>query len=244
MNRSVGYLSWLGSSSVKFDRASANLGDVVTATIVVSNDGPQPIAQAAFTLSLPANVAYAGGDALTWSGSLNQRQSVTHTLALTLTAGSLIMLPVQFVDVDHQLPFTLTARLPIAVPWIDLSLKPSGEPAITGQVITWTLTAHNRGALDAATVITSVVPFDMLAISGTVQANAGVAGYYSDTIGWRGLIPAGERVTVTYQMTAPQTATDQKYYASAIALVGDQVWQTGSWLSVQPRRTYLPIMRK
>ena len=244
MNRSVGYLSWLGSSSVKFDRASANMGDVVTTTIVIANDGPRPIAQAAFTLSLPSNVIHAGGAALTWSGALNPRQSVTHTLALTIIAGGGVTLSVQFVDVDHQLPFTATARLPITASGIDLSLIPSGAPVVTGQVMTWTLTAHNRSALDAATVITSAVPFDMLAISGTLHANLGEAAYYSDTIGWRGLILAGESVTVTYQMTAPKTATDQKYYASAIALVGDQVWQAGSWLSVQPRRVYLPIVRK
>ena len=68
MNRAVGYLSWLGSSSARFDRPVASAGERVTLTIAIVNDGPAPIAHAGFTTTLPLSVTYAGGDPLTWRG--------------------------------------------------------------------------------------------------------------------------------------------------------------------------------
>ena len=243
MNATVGYLSWLGSSSVSFDRDHARNGDVVTATIAAVNDGPRPIVQAALTVTLPANVSDPDG-ALTWQGSLLPGQRVTQTLAMTVTNGERVELPVYFEDLDHQLHFTMTARLPLTVPQLDLNVQPAPASVLSREVMTWTVTANNRSSIDRVTTITSVVPFNQSIISTSVQASSGAIEYYTDTLAWNGVISAGQTITLTYQMTAPRTLYTQDYYASAIAVIDNEVRHADAWLNVQPRRAYLPVIRK
>jgi uncharacterized repeat protein (TIGR01451 family) len=244
MNRSIGYLSWLGQSSAKFDRAAASAGDQVTLTIEATNDGASTIKQAAFTATLPLSVTYADGDSLTWTGSLAPSQTVTHSLALTIEADNSIAVPVMFDDLDHQLHFTATARLPINAPVVAIDLAVSPNPARPRNVITWTLTARNVGADAAVANLIAQVPFTQTAISGTLTVNIGTATLHSGTIGWTGALPAGQVVTVTYGMTTPLALQDRTSYGSAMITDGEDVWQAGEWLLSQPRRVYLPVIRK
>ncbi len=73
------------------------------------NDGAAPIERAALTLTLPAGVTYLGGDALTWSGALSVSEIVTRHMQLkladTLSAGTIITLPVEFRDDDQAIRF-------------------------------------------------------------------------------------------------------------------------------------------
>ena len=248
MNRSLGYLSWLGSSSAKFDRAVASAGDQVTATLVVANDGPASINQAAFTATLPLRLTYLSGDPLTWSGALMPGQAVTHTLDLildpSLSAGSNVTLPVTFCDVDHAVCFTTTARLSIDAPTFALDLSPSRTPIHPHDVVTWTLIAHALGVAAPSTLITALLPLDQSMISGTLSASVGLAHELSGTISWAGSISAGQTVTLTYQATGTLILSDTLHYGGAVISDGLDVWQTGSWLTVQPYRSYLPIIRK
>ncbi len=84
MNRVVGYLSRLGRSRVQIDRAVVQPGDEITVTISATNDGATSIAQAAFTLTLPAEVTYLGGDGLTWTGALAPAQTIVRQVQVKL----------------------------------------------------------------------------------------------------------------------------------------------------------------
>ena len=126
MDRAVGFLSRLGRSSVTTDRVRAQPGDVITATIAVMNDGAAPIDRAAFTLTLPLDVTYLGGDALTWSGALSVGQIVTRQMQLKLadviSAGTIITLPVEFRDDDQAIRFTRAARINVGGPRLEFEL--------------------------------------------------------------------------------------------------------------------------
>ncbi len=248
MNRSVGYLSWLGSSSVKFDRTVASPGEPVTATLIAVDDGPARINQAAFTATLPSGLTYTGGDPLTWSGSLMPGQSVTHTIAMildpSLSAGSQVTLPLTLCDVDHALCFTTTARLSIDAPTFALDLSPSRTLIHPRDAVTWTLTARNLGVDAPTTEINASLPFSQTLISGTLSASVGGANELSGTISWAGSISAGQVVTLTYQATGTLVLSDTLYYGGAVISDGMDVWQTGSWLAVQPYKAYLPVVRK
>ncbi len=244
MNRIVGYLSRLGDSTVRFDRAAASAGERVTMTIVARNDRQSAIDHAAFAATLPLSVTYAGGDALAWSGSLAPDQAVTYTIAMTVNADHPIGVPVVFDDFDQRLHFTSTARLMINAPSFAFDLAPAPNPIRLRHAITWALTARNTGSDAPATYIVAHVPFDQPAISGTVTSTIGSITQDSGTIQWNGSLASGQIVTLTYEMSAPFDLQNKLYYGSAILSDGQNVWHAGAWLSVQPYQRYLPLIRK
>jgi uncharacterized repeat protein (TIGR01451 family) len=248
MNRAVGYLSRLGRSSVKTDRALVQPGDVITTTIVVMNDGTAPINRAAMTLTLPPGSIYLGGEALTWSGALGTGQIVTRQMVLkldsALSAGLIITLPVEFRDDDQAIRFTRAARINVAGPQLELSYAPSAAIAFPGQIITWTLTARNRGALTTPTTVTLGVPFEQRWITGSLQSNMGTLITRETRLEWLGTLGLGEVLTATYRLTTPRTLSALWLYGSATAATDQTVWHTGSYWQVVPFRAYLPVMRK
>ncbi|MBI5567631.1 MAG: hypothetical protein HY870_22220, partial [Chloroflexi bacterium] len=140
--------------------------------------------------------------------------------------------------------FTSLAQVAVDVPFIDLSLSPSSSTVYGRSALTWTLTAHNRGAAWPSGQIVGLLPFDQVAISDTVTTTLGAATYLSGTVTWQGALLSGQAATVTYQMTTPFSLDNQVLYGSAAVIDDAGVWQTGAWVNVQPRRAYLPIVRK
>lgn len=248
MNRIVGYLSGLGDSHVQFDRSIASAGEVVTATIVVMNDLPLAIHQAAYTITLPLSATLKNGDPLTWSGALLPGQSITATIVITLdaslNAGDVVTLPVQFSDQDHALQFVKTTRLTLDRPAFQFDLKPTAPLVRPYDLVTWTLVARNDGFAAPATLITLLSPFGQTIISGSLAYNSGAATYLTDTILWVGPISSGQFITMSYQMRAPFMTATRTYYGSAVLHAGLDVWQTGNWLTVQPYQAYLPLIQK
>jgi hypothetical protein len=246
MNGAIGFLSWLGRSSVNTDRAWAQAGELLTATITVINDGATAIGRAAFTLTLPGDVAYVGGDALTWSGALSMGHIITRQLQLqladTISTGA-ITLPVEFRDDDQAVRFTRAAYLNAGGPQLELSYAPELPTALPQRVMTWTLTARNLGVAALPLTVTLGVPFEQQLITESLQANAGSV-ITTDRLRWLGMLGAGEGLTVTFQVTPVRTLSPLKLYGSASAATDLIVWQAGSYWWVTPFRSYLPLVRK
>jgi hypothetical protein len=246
MNGAIGFLSRLGRSSVNTDRAWAQAGELLTATITVINDGATAIGRAAFTLTLPGDVAYVGGDALTWSGALSMGHIITRQLQLqlanTISTGA-ITLPVEFRDDDQAVRFTRAAYLNAGGPQLELSYAPELPTALPQRVMTWTLTARNLGVAALPLTVTLGVPFEQQLITESLQANAGSV-ITTDRLRWLGMLGAGEGLTVTFQVTPVRTLSPLKLYGSASAATDLIVWQAGSYWWVTPFRSYLPLVRK
>ena len=238
----ISALSWLGSSRVQFDRATASIGDPLTVTIRAINDGPRPIEHAAFTATVPISLTSQSGPVVVWHGSVQPGETVTQTFVVTVTASGEISLPVIFEEADHQLAFTALAQVAVDQPALELNL--SSPTSVGGSVTTWTLAAHNLGADWPAGQIMGVLPFNQLARDDAVTATLGAATHQSGTITWQGALLAGQSVTVTYQMTVPFDLDDQLLYGNATVSDDAGVWQAGAWLKAQPRRAYLPVVRK
>jgi hypothetical protein len=236
-------LSWLGSSTAQFDRDVASIGDPLTVTIRAINDGPRPIDHAALTATIPISLAGPGGPLLAWHGSLQPDEALMQTFVVTPTSSGVISLPVIFQDIDHQLAFTSFAHVAVDQPSVELSLTPSSPTAFGRSVMTWTLTAHNRGTDWPAGYLVGLLPFDQLALNDLVTATLGAATHHSGTITWQGALLSGQSVTLTYQMTVPFSLDNQVLYGSAAVIDDAGVWKTGAWLNVQPRRVYLPVVR-
>jgi hypothetical protein len=248
MNDAVGFLSRLGRSSVKTDREWVQPGELLTATIAVLNDGVGPIAQAAFTVTLPADIAYLGGDALTWSGALSSGQIITRQLQLKLadeiSANTIVTLPVEFRDTDEALRFTRAALLRVGGPQVDLHYEPEQPAARPGRVVTWTLTARHSGALTTPLTVALGVPFKQQLITDSLRVNMGAVITTNDRLTWLGVLGLSETLTVTYQLTAAWTLSPLTAYGSATAATDQAVWQAGSYWSIAPFQAYLPVVRK
>jgi len=185
MERSVGWLSWLGRSDVRVEPRSASSGDTVTYTLTVRNDGPEPVT-ASLSNTMPADVdagpvalvgpgAYAFDPAeerLSWQGELPAGGRATLTYQATVLdgggAGEPIVNSARLRLEDHFIAFDREARLWIDAP--DLSGSTFGcTPAQVrpGRTSTCTVVLRNEGVADAETVTAHVHP------PGKVNSDAG-----------------------------------------------------------------------
>ena len=248
MNRVVGYLSRLGRSRVQTDRATVQPGDEITVTISVTNDGTTAIAQATFSLTLPAGVTYLGGDALTWTGALAPAQTIVRQvrvkLADSFSSGSTINLPVEFRDDDQAIRFTRAARLTMGEPELAIAYESSSTAIPLAQVVTWTFTARNDSAASMTPVMTLGVPFGQAIVNGSIKWNTGLVINRGDMLGWVGTLAPQESVTVSYRMSVSWTGTLWWLYGSALAGLDHEVWQASSYAMMSSYTTYLPIVRR
>jgi hypothetical protein len=247
MDRAVGFLSRLGRSSVQTDRVWVQPGELLTATIAVMNDGAAPIDRAAFTMTLPANVAYLGGDAVTWSGALGTGQIITYQVQLKLadviSAGTIITLPVEFRDDEEAIRFSRAARIHVEGVRLDLHYAPELPTAFPRSVVTWTLTARNIGAMTTPVTVALGVPFRQQLLTDSLQSSVGTVITQDGRLKWFGMLGLGEALTVTYQLTTTWSPLPLKVYGSATAATGQAVWQAGSYGLIMPLQTYLPVVR-
>ncbi len=252
MERAVGYLSWLGNSTVTADKTVAAPGSNVTIEIIVLNDGPSDLAPASVTATLPASASLQSGSTA-WSGSLASGQSVTVSLIVSmadgLPPGSIVVVPIAFTDGHLGITFHKTVQVGIYRPDLSSStidaLSAEGGPAHPLDVVTWTIVARNNGQADAASAtITGLLPLGTEMLSGTLAASVGAASELSGTVQWHGMIPAGGLVTITYQMVVTRTLADRLYFGSALLDDGVVLNHSKAWLAVQPYRFYLPQVYK
>ncbi len=99
MWRLVGWLSWLGRSSLRSDRAVAQVGDTVGYTLTLRNDGPGTVFGATVSNTLPAEMVLVEGpdggasyDAqarrITWTGDLAPGEAIVSAYRLNLTSSA------------------------------------------------------------------------------------------------------------------------------------------------------------
>lgn len=248
MERIAGYLSWLGGSSAGADRLVVAPGSNLTLTVVARNDGPGPIASAAFTITLPAGVSLQSG-AMTWFGSLPIDGAITGTLVVAasggLPSGGSLTIPVTFRDGDRAITFHKDIRVGLNRPNLSTSrLLVEANPADSAQVINWTLVARNTGLATAAANITALLPINTSMLSGSLQSSVGAATEVSGTIRWDGAIAAGGSFTLTYRMSVPAILNDRLYFGGALLDDGLSLTHASVWLTARPLRFYLPLVNK
>ena len=205
-----------------------DVGDVVTYTITVTNDG-----EGDYTEDLPASITddltgvlddadYNGdvsatlsagspvtdpvvdGETLTWSGPLQAGEVATITYSVTVTSAG----DNELANVVCETGTEICADTSIPLPHVTFAKSSdpdSGADVVAGQVITYTLTYVNDG--QAAGVVDSVDDLTELLDDGDVTAepvsssDAVTVTLLPDSIRVVGAIEAGETVTITYEVT-------------------------------------------
>lgn len=260
MERAVGWLSWLGRSTLAADRGATAPGDVLTYTLRVQNDGPTAVTVAIsntlpISLSLVPDSVVGPGSydpsarRLSWSGPLHPGGAVTFTYRATVAAGAPLSPIVNTAVIelaDHLIRFHRESMVRLNAP----DLSPSSlacEPSLArpGAVVTCALVVLNAGPADARAAAAEVLlPTDAsLHRSSPGWTREMVAGALDGGLRWSGPLDAGDHVTLTYQLVLPRDPTHPPLHS--VAFLEDGVggeWERPTWLVPNPWRAYLPVV--
>jgi uncharacterized repeat protein (TIGR01451 family) len=266
MQQTVGWLSWLGSSTFQTSPPTGGVvgGQTLTYTAVLRNDGPATIT-ASLSNTLPLSLTLVDGsmtgpasyDAPTrlvsWNGPLAAGASLTITYQATVTTGLPALTPIantaQMGIEDQAIHFRRTAVVRIGAPDLSPStLRCDPTPAQFGGTVTCTLAIINAGPGDAATAVvtntlpsstTLIIPSLMLEGSGTITE------VLTNTLCWTGPLTAGARVTVTYQLALSTTLDSLPAYNVAFLENGSGgLWERPAWIIADLLKIYLPIVSR
>ena len=229
------------SVSIDDGQTTVAAGDQTTYTVIVTNNGPNPAAGAAFTLPAPADTTLAwtsvaaGGatgnsagsgsiaDALTLPVGASVTYTVTASVALTasgtLTARAEIDAPPGFSD-TNILDNTALDTDSIIPPPVDLSVTiDDGQTAVmAGDQTTYTIVVSNVGTNPAtAAPFTFAAPTDTTltwtsVAAGGATGNSSASGSIFDSL----TLPAGAIVTYTVTANLAITANGSLVAAAEI----------------------------
>jgi uncharacterized repeat protein (TIGR01451 family) len=264
MQQTVGWLSWLGSSTFQTSPPVAGIegGQTLTYTAVLRNDGPEAIS-ASFSNTLPASLTLipssltgsatysAPARRVSWAGPLAAGARVTVTYRATVITGLPALVPIANVarlGVEEQhVYFTRSAAVRVDAPDLSPStLQCAPSLAKLSSVVTCTLAVANAGPGDAPTaVVTNVLPSGATLItpSLTLVGGGAVTAVPTHTLRWEGSLAAGDRVTVTYLLAMPTDLAALPAYD--VAILEDRTggtWERATWVLLEPRRLYFPLI--
>jgi uncharacterized repeat protein (TIGR01451 family) len=260
MRRVVGWLSWLGASTVEAKTDAAISGDTITYTAVLRNDGPQDISRAVFTATFPPPLSLVpgslsagsevNGQAL-WSGSLAQNQAFTLTyrarLSNSLPYGT-VSRQISWLGLpEHTVTFDRVALVPVNIAnWAQSTLSVSPTRVALNDKLTYTLRLRNTGLVDAPLItVTGEIPPHLLPLAISPPSDGGGTGTFGGgSLFWQTPVSRNQVVTLTF--TAQVIAVPWPF-TFPLTLRGDDgynrpAWSVEAW--VKPRRVYLPVIMK
>jgi len=265
MNRIVGWLSWLGESSLVADVTSALPGQAVTFTLTAKLDSVRATSPLTAVVSLSATLAGEGAlvssnlpafvppdDAGSWQGVITAGQHLRWTFVAqvpaTATAGSALT-ATAFLSLDEVgIRFARSAAVRVGGPVLTAALElPAGAPR-WGDRITVTAVLTNLGpTLAPSATLDVVVPAGPRLLTDTV-AGSGTGDLRSadNRLIWRGPLNAGAAISITYAFTLPRFTPwpGAYYHAVMFGQEGGYEGQRDAWIAPQTWRRWLAVARR
>jgi len=147
-----------------------------------------------------------------------------------------------------DLPAPLASDVAVKVSWAGPSLSPSTKTvsrftAVSGDVLTYTVTLVNAGAMGVTATMTDEIPAGAAYVphSVTVEPDGGKVDDAAD-IRWRGELGAGQRVTVTFAVQVEPVEGPLTIRNVATIEAGAERLERRALTIVNPRRAYLPVL--
>ncbi len=218
MERVVGWLSWLGTSTLAADRTVVTEGSPLTYTITLRNDGWDDISQARLLNPIPAHTGYVAGslqpaeaiyhpltNTVTWNGGIASGQSVIVSyrvdVASPLAPGTVISNVAYVGYDDHYVLFDREVDVRVNAPDLSAStITVDKDTAEHGEPLTYTIVLRNEGVTDASSaVLSNVIPSYVAYVPGSLSTEgAPPADYDGEKVTWSGSLGLGSPVTITY----------------------------------------------
>jgi len=265
MNRTVGWLSWLGESSLVADAPSALPGQLVTFTLTAKLDPVRAAPPLTAAVSLSATLAGEGAlvgstlpafappaDAGSWQGVITAGQHLSWTFVAqapaTATMGSALT-ATAFLSLDEVgVRFARSALVRVGGPLLTAALQlPAGAPR-WGDRITATVVLTNLGPTPApSATLDAVVPTGLRLLTDTI-AGPGTGDLRSagNRLIWRGPMDAGAAISITYAFTLPRFTPwpGVYYHVVMFGQEGGYEGQRDAWIAPQTWRRWLAIVRR
>ena len=212
MQRSIGWLSWLGSSTIKPQTDSVANGALITYSTTITNNGWEPISTAYFTTTFPSyltpvsaspGVSLIGGE-FTWNGPLapNQSKSFTYTAQIvgSFPPGSVLSQTSWLAYDEHNILFDRIAAVRIAP---DLSGSSKGvtpsQDIKQDDILIYTIVLKNDGPIDAPVVTTTDTLPSVLDFVSIDPPSSGAVISSSKTLTWTTSLAQGQMATLTFR---------------------------------------------
>jgi hypothetical protein len=265
MNRIVGWLSWLGESSLAADAPDASPGQQVTFTLAAQLDPVRASSPLTATVSLSATLAGEGAlvssnlpafvppaDAGSWHGVITAGQRLSWTFVAqvpaTATAGSALTATAFFSLDEVGIRFVKSASVRVGGPTLTAALQLSDSAPRWGDRITATVVLTNLGAtLAPSATLDAVVPTGLILLTDTVSGpGTGDLRVAGNRLTWRGPLDSGAAISVTYAFTLPRfmPSPDAYYHAVMFGQQGRCEGQRDAWIIPRTWRGWLPITRR
>jgi hypothetical protein len=213
MQRSLGWLSWLGSSTVTPNVSVSLDGTDLTYTARLINDGWLDLPTVTFTATFPSELTPGpaspelnplGGN-LVWSGPLprNQPKVFTYTasLASSLPLGTSVRQTSWLAYPEHNILFDRVAEVRVNFPDLSnsfLSVTPT-QGVDKGEILNYTLVLKNTGLVnDPIVTATHTLP-PMLEWVGVDPPSQGTIITGDKSFTWTTALAQNETATLTYR---------------------------------------------
>ncbi len=241
----------------------AELGEVVTYTMTLSNSGDGTATGIVLTDALPTEVTFGGfvqqngatfgSGTVSWTGALNasaQTQIVfTATVGVnTSFLGRVVTNTVSMTAANAAGQAASAAFNIVNPPQLDIAkaVETAKAEVGLGEVVTYTLTLSNSGSGPATGVmITDVLP-TAVTFGGFVQQNGAV--FSSGTISWSGSLNAGAAVSIVFTATVANNpalygtdVTNEVQFTSGNGGSGNA---SVAFAIVKRYFTYLPLIQR
>ena len=213
----------------------ATPGEDITWTLVVTNDGPSIANNVVTTDALPLGVSFvsasagcaeSGGTVTCTTPSLISGAQATHTIVGNLNPsmlGSVANTATTASDTPDPDPSdnssTTTTDLE---PSADLAFAKTStpDPAVAGELITYTLTTTNNGPSDAlAVVVTDTLPADLTAVALLPAGDCTVSGQTVTCS--TAVVPDSGTYVVTIEALVSEAAADGSTLSNTAAVASD-----------------------
>jgi uncharacterized repeat protein (TIGR01451 family) len=235
----------LGSAEKTASLAQANLGDVITYTIRLTNTGTLTASGTLIEDTLPSSVVYQAGSLsssggsgvasysnvlkqVTWTGNLGPGQSVMVTFAAKVNVANAIVDNCAVLRDVQNGSFTRCARTVVGSGAASLagSLKTSDRITYTvGDQITYTISLNNSGTQNATVTLDDPMPAGVTVNYATVNPNTGSLFYTAGRVQWNGTVSPGSTVVVTIRATVSGPDRAVKNTAVVTDTVSGQVYR-------------------
>jgi uncharacterized repeat protein (TIGR01451 family) len=213
LQRSVGWLSWLGSSTLSSSLSASLDGSDLTFTATLINDGWINLPTAAFTATFPSELTpgpalppltLSGGN-LVWSGPLgkNEQKVFTYTaqLANSLPLGTTVKQVSWLAYPEHNILFDRIAQIRVNFPELansTMTVTPA-QGVQEGDLLTYTIVLKNDGLVDDPLVTTTNTLPHMLELVGLDPPSQGALITGGQSFTWTTPLAKNEVATLTYR---------------------------------------------
>ncbi len=257
LQRSVGWLSWMGRSTVTATAATLENGATIAYTATLINDGWDAITTAYFTATFPASLTPGlaapelnfDGSQFSWSGPLavGEPKILTYTAQINQpVAVGAVFSQTNWLDyANHNLLFDRITNL-AATPNLGssrLEVTPT-QNIKADDVLTYTIVLQNGGFANSPAVTTTGTLPGALTLLGIDGSAPGVVTNGDNSFTWTTALPRNATAVLTYYAVVSDSAG---LVIKNAALVDDGLnpaveITAQAWLKTTP--VYLPVIQK